>query len=195
MNSRVSSILKPKVKPTTTRVLSAFVLFTLTAISSGNMSAVAQKNSPVRPRKARTTQTLSKITEVTPNQESNTTQATPEINSESTPTDSEADVEKPQTDLCEIKPFVATAYCLKSRTASGELPQPGAIAADLKVLPMGSVVKIHAGQYSGVYRVVDTGKKVRGNKIDIYMPSKTECLQFGRRNIRVEVLKKGYRRK
>src|SRR6267143_3719180 len=41
--------------------------------------------------------------------------------------------------------FHATAYCLKGRTASGVDTRPGMIAADPRVLPLGTVVHIRAG--------------------------------------------------
>ncbi len=88
-------------------------------------------------------------------------------------------------------PFVATAYSLKGRTASGEYVRPGIVAADPRVLPLGSVVKLHAGQYSGVYHVKDTGGRIRGRHIDIYMPSTRDAIRFGRRAVRVEVIRAG----
>lgn len=88
-------------------------------------------------------------------------------------------------------PFVATAYSLKGRTASGEYVRPGIVAADPRVLPLGSVVRVHAGQYSGVYHVKDTGGRIRGRRIDIYMPSTRDAIRFGRRTVRVEVIRTG----
>ncbi|OYT73211.1 MAG: hypothetical protein CFK52_02810 [Chloracidobacterium sp. CP2_5A] len=88
-------------------------------------------------------------------------------------------------------PFTATAYSLKGRTASGEYVRPGIVAADPRVLPLGSVVKVHAGQYSGVYHVKDTGGRIRGRHIDIYMPSTRDAIRFGRRAVRVEVIRAG----
>lgn len=92
-------------------------------------------------------------------------------------------------------PFIATAYSLKGRTASGEYVRPGIVAADPRVLPLGSVVKVHAGQYSGVYHVKDTGGRVRGRRIDIYMPSTRDAVRFGRRTVRVEVIRTGHGRR
>ena len=87
--------------------------------------------------------------------------------------------------------FHATAYCLKGRTASGEMVRTGLIAADPKVLPLGTLVQIEAGKYSGVYKVADTGGAIKGNKIDIYVPSYREAKLFGRQKIKVTVLGKG----
>ena len=43
------------------------------------------------------------------------------------------------------KTFLATAYCLKGQTASGIPVRRGIIAADPNILPLGSVVRLHAG--------------------------------------------------
>jgi 3D (Asp-Asp-Asp) domain-containing protein len=84
--------------------------------------------------------------------------------------------------------FHATAYCLKGRTATGEAVRQGFVAADPKVLPLGTMVHIQAGRYSGVYKVADTGGAIKGNRIDIYVPSYQEAKIFGRQKIKVKVL-------
>ena len=81
------------------------------------------------------------------------------------------------------------AYTGHGRTASGKRVRRGMIAADQRVLPRGTKVRLkNAGQYSGVYRVEDTGGKIRGRKIDIYMPSRRAAKHFGRQTVKVEVL-------
>ena len=83
----------------------------------------------------------------------------------------------------------ATAYTGHGRTASGKPVRRGMVAADRRVLPLGTKVRLkNAGQYSGVYRVEDTGGKIRGRKIDIYMPSRRAAKRFGRQTVKVEVL-------
>ncbi len=84
--------------------------------------------------------------------------------------------------------FHATAYCLKGRTASGAYVERGMIAADPRVLPLGTIVHIQAGKYTGTYKVTDTGGAIRGKKIDIYVPSYQEAIRFGRQKIKVKVL-------
>lgn len=88
--------------------------------------------------------------------------------------------------------FVATAYCLKGFTACGVKTGVGVVAADPKVLPLGSIVRIEAGNYSGLYKVLDTGPGVRGKRLDIYVPYRNEARNFGRQNIRVEVVRYGW---
>ena len=87
--------------------------------------------------------------------------------------------------------FEATAYTLRGRTASGFETKPGVVAADPDVLPLGSVVHIKAGNYSGVYTVHDTGPRMKGNLVDVWMPSTKEARLFGRRNIKLHVLRYG----
>jgi 3D (Asp-Asp-Asp) domain-containing protein len=84
--------------------------------------------------------------------------------------------------------FTATAYSLRGRTASGAGVRRGLIAADRRVLPIGTRVRLEAGAYSGEYLVADTGGAVRGRKIDIWMPSTSEAMRFGRRSVKLTVL-------
>lgn len=84
--------------------------------------------------------------------------------------------------------FKATAYCLKGRTASGGSVRRGIVAADTRVLPLGTRINISAGAYSGTYTVADTGGAVRGRILDIWVPSCAEANKFGRRTIKVSVV-------
>ncbi len=88
----------------------------------------------------------------------------------------------------EASSFRATAYCLKGRTANGGSVRRGIVAADPRVLPLGSRIQINAGSYSGNYTVTDTGGAVKGRKLDIWMPSCVEAVRFGRRSITVSRL-------
>ena len=91
--------------------------------------------------------------------------------------------------------YVATAYSLRGRTASGRPVAKGMIAADPRHLPLGSRVRLEAGTYSGEYLVADTGSLVRGKHIDIWTPSSREAMRFGRRPVKLTVLSYGGRRK
>ncbi len=91
-------------------------------------------------------------------------------------------------------PYVATAYSLRGRTASGRMVSRGLIAADPRVLPLGSRVRLDHPGYSGEYLVADTGGAIRGRRIDIWTPSSGEAMRFGRRTVRLTVLSYGARR-
>jgi len=84
--------------------------------------------------------------------------------------------------------FSATAYSLRGRTASGQSVTRGLIAADPRVLPIGTHVRVEAGPWTGEYVVADTGGAIRGRKIDIWTPSSREAMQFGRRAVKLTVL-------
>ena len=88
--------------------------------------------------------------------------------------------------------YEATAYSVTGITASGEYTHRHVVAADPAILPIGSRIKIRrAGKYSGEYVVADTGQKIVGRKLDIYMPNTAECKKFGRKAVRIRVLELG----
>ena len=88
----------------------------------------------------------------------------------------------------EFQEFHATAYCLKGRTASGAHAVEGMIAADPRVLPLGTIVHLRAGKYTGQYTVTDTGGRIKGRVIDVYLPNHREAMTFGRRQVKIKVL-------
>jgi 3D (Asp-Asp-Asp) domain-containing protein len=96
--------------------------------------------------------------------------------------------------ITEPQAYVATAYNLPGRTASGMRVAKGIIAADPRVLPLGTRVRLDAGPYSGEYIVADTGSAVKGRKIDVWVPSYREACRFGRRHVKLSVLSYGKRR-
>ena len=88
--------------------------------------------------------------------------------------------------------FVATAYSDEGTTASGRETRRGIVAADPKVLPIGSRIRVtNAGKYSGTYTVADTGRAIKGEEVDIFIPDDGEARRFGRRSVQVEVVSAG----
>lgn len=90
--------------------------------------------------------------------------------------------------------FRATAYCKGTTTASGAAIRTGIAAADPALLPVGSVIQVETlgPRYDGIYTIMDTGPKVRGRQIDIYMWNCNEALAFGRRTLSINVLRLGW---
>ena len=86
--------------------------------------------------------------------------------------------------------MLATAYCDRGPTKSGVLAQPGVVAADVRRLPIGTRLRVVApGQpYAGVYTVLDTGSKITGRDLDIFMPSCRTAKRFGKRPVQVRIL-------
>lgn len=89
--------------------------------------------------------------------------------------------------------FTATAYCLAGKTASGTRTRRGIVAADHRVLPLGTVIHIDtpAQPYSGIYTVTDGGGAVKGRRIDLFIPDCQRAKTFGKRRVTVRVVRRG----
>src|SRR5262245_1873130 len=87
--------------------------------------------------------------------------------------------------------FVATAYCTGTTTATGSPVKAGVVAADPRLLTLGSVISVGGldERHNGTYTVLDTGPKITGRRIDIYIRDCREAVRFGRRDALVTVLK------
>jgi len=86
----------------------------------------------------------------------------------------------------------ATAFSTRGPTQLGVRAQQGIIAADPRVLPLGTLVRVSgAGPYSGSYVVTDTGSKVIGYHIDIFIPNHAQARRFGKKLVMVSVLRWG----
>jgi len=90
--------------------------------------------------------------------------------------------------------FNATAYCKGTTTTSGVLAQSGVAAADPDMLPVGSVIQLETDDtaYNGVYTIMDTGPLVLGRHLDVYIWNCNEALRFGRKQVRIVVLRLGW---
>ena len=84
------------------------------------------------------------------------------------------------------KPVGHPAYGI---TASGEKVRRGIIAVDTSVIPMHSKVVIEGlGKWSGEYVAKDTGGAIVGNRVDIYVPTKQEAFELGRRKAKLYIV-------
>ena len=90
--------------------------------------------------------------------------------------------------------FSATAYCKGTTTASGVGVRTGIAASDPSILPVGSVISITTDEtkYNGIYTIMDTGPKVQGRILDVYMWNCNEALAFGRKQVQITVLRLGW---
>ena len=88
----------------------------------------------------------------------------------------------------------ATAYSCEGyvgHTYSGTVARVGAIAVDPSVIPLGTELYIvtNDGRYIYGYCVAeDIGGSIKGNKVDLYFDTITECWRFGVRTCTVYVL-------
>jgi 3D (Asp-Asp-Asp) domain-containing protein len=86
--------------------------------------------------------------------------------------------------------FVATAYCDGGKTATGVLAHEGIAAADPDVIPMGTrirVLDVHKRRL-GSFRVMDTGRKIQGRRVDIFLKSCARARRFGRKPVHVTIV-------
>lgn len=85
-----------------------------------------------------------------------------------------------------------TAYCAgcSGITKTGlnlrKNPKMKVIAVDPRVIPLGSKVWVEG---YGNAIAGDTGGAIKGNKIDLFMPSKTAAYEWGRKKVQIKVLK------
>jgi 3D (Asp-Asp-Asp) domain-containing protein len=92
-------------------------------------------------------------------------------------------------------PFTATAYCDSGKTKAGVRTRSGVAAADPRLLPVGSVVRLRTPEkprYEGIYTVMDTGSAVLGRRIDLFVANCHEARDFGLRRVVVRVLRLGW---
>ena len=100
--------------------------------------------------------------------------------------------------------LVATAYDLSYEscgkypddpyygiTASGTKAQPGTVAVDPSVIPLGTKLYIASTDGSHDYGFatdLDTGSAIKGYRIDLFMEDKADALNFGIRQVKVYIL-------
>ncbi len=82
--------------------------------------------------------------------------------------------------------MVATAYTYTGHnTAAGVSPHMGVVAVDTSVISMGSRLYVEGYGYA---RALDKGSAIKGNRIDVFMESKSQALSWGRRFVKVYLL-------
>ncbi|WP_156292050.1 3D domain-containing protein [Oceanobacillus salinisoli] len=97
----------------------------------------------------------------------------------------------PQGKTFSVEATAYTAYCTgcSGITATGvnlkENPNEKVIAVDPTIIPLGT--KVHVEGY-GYAIAADTGGAIKGNKIDIHVPTKDEAYNWGRRTVDLTIL-------
>jgi 3D (Asp-Asp-Asp) domain-containing protein len=77
-------------------------------------------------------------------------------------------------------PVLMTSYCLRGTTRRGRFVRPGIIAADPRFFPLSRYVELYIGkEYYGRFLIDDTGRKIKGNHIDVWLPSCRDAIIFG----------------
>ena len=99
------------------------------------------------------------------------------------------------TEYSSVKTLRATAYTHTGNPCStGVMPTPGYVAVDPKEIPYGTKMYIVSadGKYVYGYAIAaDTGGFIHGTRtdMDLFFDTRSECINFGRRNIKVYFLK------
>ena len=96
----------------------------------------------------------------------------------------------------EAKTFNATAYTHLDEgcdmvTATGTRVKWGTVAVDPRMIPYGTRMFIVTSDGSFIYGIAtaeDCGGAIKGNRIDLYMPTLSEAFRFGRRSCTVYFL-------
>jgi 3D (Asp-Asp-Asp) domain-containing protein len=88
---------------------------------------------------------------------------------------------------------MVTGYALgagasSTRTASGTTTHWGTVAADTRLYPFGTRLRIEGFAEDMVFVVEDTGSAVRGNIFDVWFPDVASARAFGGRSRRVTIL-------
>ena len=79
----------------------------------------------------------------------------------------------------------ATAYALPGTTATGVGVRYGIIAVDPRVIPLGTRLYV-PGYGEGI--AADTGGAVKGNRIDVWLPSQAQAEEWGVKTITITIL-------
>ena len=78
-------------------------------------------------------------------------------------------------------PVEVTYYCLQGTTRTGRLVREGIVAADPRVFPLRRHVDLTVrGRPLGRFLIADTGSRIKGRTIDIWVPDCAEARRRGR---------------
>lgn len=154
-----------------------------TTIETTNQETTSESTTEETTIEETTTKTTTAI-ETTKPKNVKTTKATEETET-AIETDIETETTTETSEYISLGEFKLTAYCACSKccgkwsgspTASGAMPKANhTIAVDTSVIPFGTEVIINGNTYVAE----DTGSAIKGNKIDIYMDSHSQALNFG----------------
>ncbi len=108
-----------------------------------------------------------------------------------TPSGGSADISASGYLVCESTAYTYMTSDYSDVTASGRPAGYGNVAVDPSVIPLGTRLYITSldGSYVYGYAIAaDTGGAIRGNIVDLFFNTYSECISWGRRDIRVYIL-------
>ncbi len=102
-------------------------------------------------------------------------------------------IKKPQ--VMKVITVTATAYTANCRGCSGitaigtnlkKNPNQKVISVDPKLIKLGTKVYVEGYGYA---IAADKGSAIKGNKIDVFIPTQKAALKWGRKTVKVKILK------
>ncbi|WHY95371.1 3D domain-containing protein [Peribacillus simplex] len=124
-------------------------------------------------------------------------QTKPVEQSEPAESSEKADTNNESNDQAGIKKEItvrATAYTADCQGCSGTTatgvnlkanPDAKVISVDPSVIPLGSKVYVEGYGYA---TAADTGSAIKGNRVDIFIPSEKDAVNWGVKNVKVQIL-------
>lgn len=86
--------------------------------------------------------------------------------------------------------FTANCNGCSGRTATGinlrANPNVKIIAVDPSIIPLGTKVYVEGYGYA---TAADTGSNIKGNRIDVFFPSKSQAYRWGKKTVKIKILK------
>jgi 3D (Asp-Asp-Asp) domain-containing protein len=82
----------------------------------------------------------------------------------------------------ELGTFEVSCHTGKGMTASGMPSSRETVSVDPRVVPLGTRLVVDK---VGTRVAADTGRDIKGRRLDIWEPSVAACTQFGRKHLRV----------
>jgi 3D (Asp-Asp-Asp) domain-containing protein len=86
-------------------------------------------------------------------------------------------------------PVRISLYCLRGTTRRGHRVRAGIMAADPRLFPLGRYVEVYLGErWIGRFLVDDTGRRITGDRVDVWVADCDRASEFGiRRGTAVRV--------
>ena len=115
----------------------------------------------------------------------------PSVQEQSANTVNENTAKKAASKTMTVTATAYTAYCegCSGVTAAGidlkANPDAKVIAVDPSVIPLGTKVYVEGYGYA---TAADTGGAIKGNKIDVFIPTQSAALSWGKRQVEIQIL-------
>lgn len=157
------------------------------AKASNKTYPVAVQESSVKEKKQEQVQTASSKSESEETEE----QGNLEVKSKKKEKITEAEPENPEGRTLTVEATAYTAFCsgCSGITATGvnlkANPHAKVISVDPTIIPLGTEVYVEG---YGHAVAADTGGAIKGNRIDVHLPTKNDAYNWGRRTVEITIL-------